>query len=160
MLACHTNDAVDDFTAAPGDAVLLFTASWCGACNRVKPRVLRLAAALGPGVRVAEVDADELTDLTVSFGVTKLPYFLVYRDSKRLAGFSVADADGAVGKLCDVLGRFVGTHRLAGGVHPRPLPPRDAESVQRCRAPRLSRLRRQQRRRPQEALPFPPSTCQ
>jgi thiol-disulfide isomerase/thioredoxin len=67
-----------------GDALLKFTAKWCGPCQAVHPRFLEMAR--GSLVPCYHVDIEEdARELALGFAVTKLPTFLRLKDGKEVA---------------------------------------------------------------------------
>ena len=57
--------------------VLAFTASWCGPCQRNRPRVDRLRQ---QGVRVSVIDVDEYPSIAQQYGIHLVPTYIVLRD--------------------------------------------------------------------------------
>ena len=54
--------------------LLVFTAPWCGVCQRVKPAVNQIEAS---GVIVERINVDEHPDLARKYNVTLLPTFIL-----------------------------------------------------------------------------------
>ena len=72
-----------------GDALLKFTAKWCGPCQAVHPRFVEMAqSSLVPCYHV-DIEEDE-HELARNFGITKLPTFLRLTD-----GVEVARVEGS-----------------------------------------------------------------
>ena len=69
----------------PGPAsrhqVLAFTADWCQACQRDKPRLAELRRR---GVEVVEIDCDARPDLVRQYRVRRLPTYIVLKDGKEV----------------------------------------------------------------------------
>jgi len=81
-----------------GDALLKFTAKWCGPCQAIHPRFVEMAkAGLVPCYHV-DIEEDE-HELTRTFGVTKLPTFLRLSDGKEVARVEGANLESVVGLL-------------------------------------------------------------
>ena len=54
--------------------LLVFSASWCQPCQRLKPAVVEIEAT---GVKVTRVDIDQHPDLARKYGVTSVPTMFV-----------------------------------------------------------------------------------
>lgn len=54
--------------------LLVFSASWCQPCQRLKPSILEIEDA---GVQVTRVDIDQQPDLARKYGVTSVPTMFV-----------------------------------------------------------------------------------
>jgi len=61
--------------------VLAFTADWCQACQRDKPKLADLRR---QGVEVIEIDYDARPDLVRKYGVRRLPTYIVLKDGKEV----------------------------------------------------------------------------
>jgi len=84
-------DALLQKSTTEGFAVVLdFTAPWCKPCQAIKPRFHALAAER-PGHCFAEVDADELDDVTARCEVMGLPTFQVYLAGQRAGSITGGD---------------------------------------------------------------------
>lgn len=59
-------------------AVLVFTATWCPACQALKPQL----AALGDK-RFVEMDVDKFPTLTARYGVSKIPAVVAVDQAQR-----------------------------------------------------------------------------
>ena len=69
---------------AEGDALLKFTAKWCGPCQAVHPRFVELAQESSVPCYHVDIEEDE-HELARNFGITKLPTFLRLRDGKEVS---------------------------------------------------------------------------
>lgn len=65
----------------PGDALVMFTTSACGACRQFKQLLQNHTDKLG-ALTVFEVDAEQESALTRAFDVFHLPALFLYRDGK------------------------------------------------------------------------------
>ncbi|RLC59201.1 MAG: thioredoxin [Chloroflexi bacterium] len=61
-----------------------FWATWCGPCRMVAPIVDELAEEYEGRVKVVKVDADENTDILVSYGVRSIPTLMLFKDGQVL----------------------------------------------------------------------------
>jgi len=61
--------------------VLAFTADWCQACQRDKPKLADLRR---QGVEVIEIDYDARPDLVQQYRVRRLPTYIVLKDGKEV----------------------------------------------------------------------------
>jgi len=61
--------------------VLAFTADWCQACQRDKPKLAELRR---QGVEVVEIDYDARPDLVRKYRVRRLPTYIVLKDGKEV----------------------------------------------------------------------------
>ena len=79
-----TDANLEAVLAAKPVAVLDFSASWCGPCRMLAPRLKKLAAAYDEEITVGVVDGDakEAAGAMVRFGVTAFPTVVVLIDGK------------------------------------------------------------------------------
>lgn len=75
-----------------GDAVLKFSARWCGPCQAIKQRFREMAEASSVPCYLIDVDEDR-HGLCQSFGVKKLPTFLRIKDGRELGRVEGADLE-------------------------------------------------------------------
>jgi thiol-disulfide isomerase/thioredoxin len=73
-----------------GDAVLKFSARWCGPCQAIKERFRQMAEASPVPCYLVDADEDE-HGLCQSFGVKKLPTFLRLQDGREVGRVEGAD---------------------------------------------------------------------
>ena len=59
--------------------VTVFTATWCGPCQRLKPRI----KALAQKYRVTQYDFDKDSEKVREYGVTSVPCFFVFHNGKQ-----------------------------------------------------------------------------
>lgn len=70
-----------DETLDNGTNVVMFSATWCGACKRQHPKLEELSEAL-PEVNFFLIDVDESKDLSTKYKIEYLPTTLVFKDGK------------------------------------------------------------------------------
>jgi thiol-disulfide isomerase/thioredoxin len=61
----------------PEVEVLVFSAKWCGACIRDKPRIEEMRQ---QGIKVTIIDYDENPAMFRQYGVTQMPTYVVLED--------------------------------------------------------------------------------
>lgn len=60
-------------------AMVLFTASWCGPCKMVKPKMPDLAREHYPNLRVFWVDIEECMDLASQYNIQAVPFVATFK---------------------------------------------------------------------------------
>jgi len=93
----HVQDE-DDFKArvieSPKPIVVDFSATWCGPCKILTPRLDAAIAATDGAVDLAIVDIDDLSDLAIDYGVNAVPTVLGMKNGEIVAQFvGLADED-------------------------------------------------------------------
>ncbi len=81
MLDHHTFESL---AAAPGVAVLDFTAAWCGPCKTLGAVLDVLAGELAGRVRFGAIDVDASPELAQRFAVKSMPTVVVWRDGREV----------------------------------------------------------------------------
>lgn len=71
--------------ASPLPVLVDFTASWCGPCGTMKPRLSKLANTHKGRIKVCVVDVDKNSDLCDRYKVSSIPAFLLFKDGKKIA---------------------------------------------------------------------------
>lgn len=66
---------------APRHQVYAFTADWCQACQRDKPKLAELRRR---GIEVFEIDYDARPDLARKYRIRRLPTYIVLEDGKEV----------------------------------------------------------------------------
>lgn len=74
------NDSFYVETAKDGKKVVQFTASWCGPCRFLSPRLDRLSQE--HGFDYFKVDVDENTELARDFQIMSIPTVQVYENGR------------------------------------------------------------------------------
>ncbi|KAI9224484.1 thioredoxin [Blastocladiella britannica] len=68
-------------TGAP--VVAYFSATWCGPCKMIAPKVDEFAKQY-PGTTFIKIDVDELEELAQQAGVSAMPTFQLYKDGSKV----------------------------------------------------------------------------
>ena len=74
-------EAPDRPRPTPRHQVYAFTADWCQACQRDKPKLAELRRR---GVEVVEIDYDSRPDLVRKYRVRRLPTYIVLKDGEEV----------------------------------------------------------------------------
>ena len=67
-----------------GGQLLVFTAPWCGFCNKQKPVLEELAK---NNIWIGEVDGDENLELVTKYSVQAFPSFVLLKDGNIISQF-------------------------------------------------------------------------
>jgi putative thioredoxin len=73
-----------------------FWAEWCAPCRALAPVLEKVAATLGPRVRIVKVDTDAEQELAQRFQVRSIPAVMLFRDGKLVAQFVGAQPENAI----------------------------------------------------------------
>ncbi|XP_054731014.1 thioredoxin-2 [Anastrepha obliqua] len=92
----HTVRSNADFdrqlAAAGGRLVVVeFTASWCGPCKSIEPKVRALSRKYQDQAFVLKVDVDKCSHVAHDFRVSCMPTFVFIRNGRKVDRFSGAD---------------------------------------------------------------------
>ncbi len=68
--------------------VVDFWAPWCGPCRMMVPIYEQAAAQLEPGIRLAKVNTDELSDLAAQFAIRSIPTLAIFKNGREVARHS------------------------------------------------------------------------
>eukprot|EP00301_Raphidiophrys_heterophryoidea_P026694 c9277_g1_i1.p2 GENE.c9277_g1_i1~~c9277_g1_i1.p2 ORF type:complete len:120 (-),score=26.24 c9277_g1_i1:89-448(-) len=83
---------------ASGLVVVDFTATWCGPCQRIKPKVHELAEQNTDVVFVA-VDVDDNSDVAGAYNISSMPTFVFIKGGQEVDRFSGANAEKLVSTI-------------------------------------------------------------
>lgn len=80
MLKKLTND--DDFNKVieKGTWLVDFSATWCGPCRMLEP----VLEEFSKDNQVLQVDIDQFSELTSSFGIMSMPTLIVFKDGEKI----------------------------------------------------------------------------
>ena len=76
-----------------GKVVLYFTASWCGPCKAIYPKVFEISNNMGDDIVFYKIDVDTFADLSEECGVSCMPTFQFYKNGKKVDELQGADAN-------------------------------------------------------------------
>ncbi len=79
------------------NAVLDFSATWCGPCQQVSPLVAKLARA---GLPIHKIDVDQNQALAAKYGVSSIPAFLVIINGKVVERQVGVQSEQALREMC------------------------------------------------------------
>ena len=68
--------------------VVEFGAVWCQPCKQLEPELLKLGQEWGDKARLAKLDVDESTDLTMQYQVMGVPTVILFVNGKPAARFT------------------------------------------------------------------------
>ena len=74
-----------------GNAIVDFSADWCGPCKRIAPKFQELSE-LWKNVRFYKVDIDEVSEAVEEYEVQAMPTFVLFRDGSEISRFAGANA--------------------------------------------------------------------
>lgn len=80
MIIPKNVEEISDY-ATKGNAVLFFTATWCGDCNFIKPQMPAIEAEF-PDYNFVQIDRDQFLDVAVEMSIMGIPSFVVVKDGK------------------------------------------------------------------------------
>lgn len=101
----ESEEDFDDQVKNAGDKLVVvdFTASWCGPCKNVSPRLDEFSVKYESQIVLLKVDVDALNELAMhEFRVTSMPTFVFLKNGKSVERFSGSDA----GRIEDTIKRF------------------------------------------------------
>lgn len=92
----HTVRSNADFDrqllAAGGRLVVVdFTASWCGPCKSIEPKVRELSRKYKDKAVMLKVDVDKCSNVAYDYRVSRMPTFVFIRNGRKIDRFSGAD---------------------------------------------------------------------
>lgn len=100
-----TESEFNDFIKNSPVAVVKFGAVWCPPCRALEPDLVKQAGYFeGRGVQYAEIDVDELDELSRSLGVQSIPDVRVYLDGRgyaQIVGYEPHTLANLIDALCE-----------------------------------------------------------
>merc|ERR1711897_93944 len=79
-----------------------FTASWCGPCKNISPKVEALAEANKDKIIIVKVDIDNNEETAGAYKITAMPTFIAFKDGAKVEEFKGADE----GKLTTMVNKY------------------------------------------------------
>jgi len=74
---------------------VMFTASWCGPCNQIKPTFTGKCPGQYPKIKFIMVDVDENEETSMEYDVESMPTFMFFRDGNLVNELTFKGADVA-----------------------------------------------------------------
>lgn len=67
-------------------SLIVFHASWCGACRAIEPALERLSLAMGDSLTIVRIDVDDVPTRNVvrRYNIVSVPTLLLFSDSRLL----------------------------------------------------------------------------
>lgn len=83
MAAIEATQATFSELISSSQPVLVdFWAEWCGPCQMMTPIVHELSDEFAGKAKIAKVDVDSNSELTVKYGVRNIPTILIFKDGE------------------------------------------------------------------------------
>lgn len=79
-----TLEKFHEITAAPGVTLVDFGAEWCPPCRQMQPVLKKLQAELAGKFKLAQINADNATDVMKDQKIELIPTFIIYRNGKEV----------------------------------------------------------------------------
>jgi len=96
-----TADFDGELASAGGKLVVVdFTATWCGPCKFIAPKLAQIADE-NPDIVVLKVDVDDQSELTERYEISAMPTFIFIKNKAELERFSGASEQ----KLRDIVAK-------------------------------------------------------
>ncbi len=81
-----TANDFDNIIASGRLTLVIFHASWCGACRAIEPVLERLSMAMGDGLVMLRIDIDRVSTYSVvrRYNIVSVPTLILFRQGKPL----------------------------------------------------------------------------
>lgn len=79
-----TDKTYEELIKKDAEVVVMFAATWCGACKQMKPVYKKLDESWNEKITFAQVDVDENKLLSNKFKIKALPTIVVFKDGKEI----------------------------------------------------------------------------
>ncbi|MDR0200452.1 MAG: thioredoxin family protein [Streptococcaceae bacterium] len=76
-------EEIAEYIKAPGKHMFYFSATWCGDCKFIEPKLPEIEAE-NSEFEFIHVDRDEYMDLAVEWGIMGIPSFVAIEDGKEI----------------------------------------------------------------------------
>ncbi|CAH0478354.1 unnamed protein product [Peronospora belbahrii] len=83
----HTSTEFHTAIAEKQLTLVQFSATWCGGCKMIAPKVTKLMESDFPDVKFLKVSADEMEDFCEEIDVDSFPTFRVYKNGEVVASY-------------------------------------------------------------------------
>ncbi|XP_065904149.1 thioredoxin-like [Dysidea avara] len=96
----NTKDEFNAALAGAGDKLVVvdYTASWCGPCQFIAPKFEEFSKT-HTDCEFYKVDVDDNPEVSEEQGISAMPTFMFYRNSKKVDSFTGADANKLEAKI-------------------------------------------------------------
>lgn len=84
MITPSSYEEIAEFVKAEGKHVFFFSATWCGDCKFIQPKMPEIEAE-NAQFKFIEIDRDKYMDLAVEWGILGIPSFVVIENGKETA---------------------------------------------------------------------------
>jgi len=78
------NDKEFESTIKEKKSIVMFSATWCGACKQMKPKYLETSKSFEGKVKFISVDTDEQKELSVKYGIRSIPTIILFENGKEV----------------------------------------------------------------------------
>ena len=65
-------------------SIVMFSATWCGACKEMKPHYLDASKSFEGKVKFISVDTDKQNELSVKYGIRSIPTTIIFENGKEI----------------------------------------------------------------------------
>lgn len=81
-----TSKNFSEVLSAESKSVVIFTASWCGPCRAVKPKIPEIAEE--NGAKAYWIDAEKNMDLALEYKVQAVPFIATFKNGTLVESFA------------------------------------------------------------------------
>ncbi|RLV92677.1 Thioredoxin-like protein 1 [Spathaspora sp. JA1] len=94
-----------------------FTASWCGPCQAIKPRIDEIYPKY-PGVEIVRVDLDSQRELATRYTISAVPTFVFFQDKQEVSRVRGANINSVIENLEKLNNQAIGQGVTRAGAEP------------------------------------------
>ena len=128
-----SEQVVDDFISSNKNAVVVFSAHWCGPCKRSKPALEELGNKMAQDVTLSIhfgiVYENDLGDAIHKYNVKAFPTYVLYQSQKEVSRVEGADLQGVEEMVLKAGCKELTGGETLGGCNTTPLSPEEARSA-------------------------------